>query len=111
MTFYNPIVPPFMPPFFSNKYYNKNPLLPKIPNQKLEDSPQNSDINIDSSYDARGSSKNKKKAFPNNYLLDNIFSEIQESDTLILLCLIYLLYIQGNNDIIIYILLLILINI
>lgn len=111
MTFYNPIVPPFMPPFFSNKYYNKKALPLEIKNENYRTSSQKSDINIDSSFNARESSKNEKKVFLNNYLLDNIFSEIQESDTLILLCLIYLLYVQGNNDIIIYILLLLLINI
>ena len=107
MTFYNPIVPPFMPSFFSNKYYNKKSLPQEIKNENYNDSFSKSDINIDSSSNTRESSKNEKKVFLNNYLLDNIFSEIQESDTLILLCLIYLLYIQGNNDIIIYILLLI----
>ncbi len=30
MTFYNPIVPPFMPSFFSNKYYNKKSLPQEI---------------------------------------------------------------------------------
>ena len=33
MTFYNPIVPPFMPSFFSNKYYNKKSLPQEIKNE------------------------------------------------------------------------------
>jgi len=105
MTFYNTIIPPFMP---SAQHTLENK---KVKNENYNDSFSKSDINIDSSFNTRESSKNEKKVFLNNYLLDNIFSEIQESDTLILLALIYFLYAQGNNDIIIYILLLILINI
>lgn len=122
MTFYNPM-PPFMPPFFSNRFshnpnthqsdFNSNNIKHEHENneKKTSNFPEISTFNAKFSDDVRESSNKKKKAFLNNYLFDNIFSEIQESDTLILLCLIYLLYIQENNDLMIYILLLILINV
>lgn len=87
MTFYNPIIPPFIPPNFHNTA-NKN-IFPENESK---------------------SSLNEKKVFPNKYPTKDIFSEIQESDTLILLCLIYFLFKQGNNNLIIYILLLLLSN-
>lgn len=118
MTFYNPMMP-FFPPHFP-KHFSYTPNLTNKNNCNITDNkcnkktscfPEISENNVNFSSDASESSKSKKKVFLNNYLFDNLFSEIQEPDTLILLCLIYLLYVQGNNDLIIYILFLILINI
>ncbi len=118
MTFYNPMFP-FFPPNFPHKFshqakpFNHNNFGHsnlEYSNKKNQIFPETSENNTVFQSNASESSKSKKKVFLNNYLFDNLFSEIQESDTLILLCLIYLLYLQQNNDLIIYILFLILIS-
>lgn len=88
MIFYNP----FFPPPFPHEPFTNNNFQKSI-------SPPPSEIN-----------KSQKKVSPKKPPKRDIFSEIQEPDTLILLCLIYFLYQQQNHTLIIYLLLLLLDN-